>query len=318
MSQSSGSLAILIATKDRINELRKLLESISRSTLLPNKIVIVYSGEDISFLGPEFQSKLNIEIIYSPVASQSFQKSLGIRSLKGDYSWTLFMDDDLVVEKNSLEVLFSEYLNNPKYQSYVGFGLKVLNISARNLNLVEKIFLKLFKLYSDKPGTITKSGHVQSYLLNTTDVEVSWLNGLSVWNSKVLYEYPSEQTPIPYSAYEDVIFSYRVSRHSKLLFAPKVKMQTQKFEVTDILTTQRFIYGGYIRYQFVSSYNEFSKWWLLISQSIRNLDFIVRSTHELNVFRRVIVSTKLWMMLLLFTLRGVNGTKIWKYINHKS
>ena len=318
MSQSSGSLAILIATKDRINELRKLLESISRSTLLPNKIVIVYSGEDISFLGPEFQSKLNIEIIYSPVASQSFQKSLGIRSLKGDYSWTLFMDDDLVVEKNSLEVLFSEYLNNPKYQSYVGFGLKVLNISARNLNLVEKIFLKLFKLYSDKPGTITKSGHVQSYLLNTTDVEVSWLNGLSVWNSKVLYEYPSEQTTIPYSAYEDVIFSYRVSRHSKLLFAPKVKMQTQKFEVTDILTTQRLIYGGYIRYQFVSSYNEFSKWWLLISQSIRNLDFIVRSTHELNVFRRVIVSTKLWMMLLLFTLRGVNGTKIWKYINHKS
>ena len=318
MYQSSRSLAILIATKDRSNELRKLLESISRSTLLPNKIVIVYSGEDISYLGPEFQSKLNVEIIYSPIASQSFQKSVGIRSLKGDYSWTLFMDDDLVVEKNSLEVLFSEYLNNPNYQSYVGFGLKVLNISARNLNLIEKNFLKLFKLYSVRPGTITKSGHAQSYLLNATEIEVSWLNGLSVWNSKVLYEYPSEQTEITYSAYEDVIFSYRVSRHSKLLFAPKVKMKTQNFEVTDTLTTQRLIYGGYIRYQFVSSYNEFSKWWLLISQIIRNLDFIVRSTHELNVSRRVLVSTKLWMMLLFFTLRGVNGTKIWKYINHKS
>lgn len=318
MYQSSGSLAILIATKDRSNELRKLLESISRSTLLPNKIVIVYSGEDISFLSPEFQSKLNIEIIYSPIASQSFQKSLGIKSLKTNYTWTLFMDDDLIVEKNSLEILSSEYLNNPNYQSYVGFGLKVLNISARKLNLLEKIFLKLFKLYSDKPGTITKSGHVQSYLLNTTEVEVSWLNGLSVWNSKVLYEYPTEHTTIPYSALEDVIFSYRVGKHGKLLFAPKVKMQTQKFEVTDILTTQRFIYGGYKRYQFVSTNIEFSKLWLLISQIIRNLDFIVRSTHESNMLRRVIVSTSLWMRLIFFTLRGVNGTNIWNYINHKS
>ena len=318
MNQPSVKLAILIATKDRSNELRNLLESISQSTLLPDKIVIVYSGQDISFLSPEFQSKLNIEIIKSPIASQSFQKSLGIRSLKNNYTWTLFMDDDLIMEKNSLEILSSEYLNNPNYQSYVGFGLKVLNISGRKLNLLEKIFLKLFKLHSDKPGTITKSGHVQSYLLNTTEVEVSWLNGLSVWNSKVLYEYPSKQTTIPYSAYEDVIFSYRVSRHGKLLFVPKVKMQTQKFEVTDILTTQRFIYGGYIRYQFVSTNYEFSKWWLLISQIIRNLDFIVRSTHESNMLRRVIVSTDLWMRLLFFTLRGVNGTNIWNYINHKS
>lgn len=317
MYQSSGSLAILIATKDRSNELRNLLESISISTLLPNKIVIVYSGKDISYLSPEFRSRLNIEIIYSPVTSQSFQKSLGIRSLKTDYSWTLFMDDDLVVEKNSLEILFREYLNNPNYQSYVGFGLGVLNISARKLNSVEKIFLKLFKLYSDKPGTITQSGHVQSYLLNTTEVEVSWLNGLSVWNSKVLYKYPSEQTSIPYSAYEDVIFSYEVSRHGKLLFAPKVKIQTQNSKATDILTTQRFIYGGYLRYQFVSTHYEFSKWWLLISQIIRNFDFIVRSTHELNMSKRVIVSTNLWVKLFFFTLRGVNGTNIWNYINHR-
>ena len=43
-------LCILIATKDRPEKLNLLLNSISESTLLPKKIIIVYSGSEISNL----------------------------------------------------------------------------------------------------------------------------------------------------------------------------------------------------------------------------------------------------------------------------
>ena len=108
MNQPSVRLAILIATKDRIDKLRNLLESVSQSTLLPDKIVIVYSGEDISSLIFQYQKNLNIQIIYSPISSQSVQKSLGIKSLSGDYNWVLFLDDDLVLESNTIKILFAE------------------------------------------------------------------------------------------------------------------------------------------------------------------------------------------------------------------
>lgn len=57
MQQTIQNLAILIATKDRHNQLQKLLDSIYESTTLPNKVVIVYSGEDITSVTSSFQKK---------------------------------------------------------------------------------------------------------------------------------------------------------------------------------------------------------------------------------------------------------------------
>ena len=54
------NLAVLIATKDRYSQLLKLFESISASSFLPTKVVVVYSGEDITSLATSFREKLNI------------------------------------------------------------------------------------------------------------------------------------------------------------------------------------------------------------------------------------------------------------------
>ena len=75
MPHTIQNLAILIATKDRHNQLQKLLDSIYKSTNLPNKVVIVYSGKDITSITSSFQKKINLEMIYSPIASQMYQIS---------------------------------------------------------------------------------------------------------------------------------------------------------------------------------------------------------------------------------------------------
>jgi GT2 family glycosyltransferase len=306
MRHTIQNLAILIATKDRHNQLQKLLDSIYRSTNLPNKVVIVYSGKDITSVTSSFQKKIDLELIYSAVASQMYQKSIGIKALGNTHNWVLFLDDDVVLEVNTIERMYSEYLVNSMFADFVGFGLSILNRSTRKINPLTLRILKFLTLYSNTPGTVTKSGHAQSYLDNPVDFEVQWLNGISVWKSEVLFQYPIIQTDKTYSAYEDVNFSYKISKNNKLLFASKAKVINQSTEGQNPLTITQFVYGGYLRYKFVFTNVELSKWWLLFAQLIRGLDFIFRSNENSKITERFKASSILWFNLLALVLKNKN------------
>ena len=306
MQYTLEDLAILIATKDRHCQLQKLLDSISHSTHLPNKIAIVYSGKNITSIANLFRNKMNIDIIFSPVASQMYQKSIGIKALGITHQWVFFLDDDVVLEIDTIEKLYSEYLSNPVFKDFVGFGLSILNRSTRRINLFTKGILKFFGLYSNSPGTITKSGHAQSYLDHPVEIEVKWLNGISVWRSRVLSQYPVIQTNSTYSAYEDVNFSYKISKENKLLFAQKAKVVNQSTEGDAPLSINQFLQGGYLRYKFVFANIEFSKWRLMVAQFVRALDFIFRSNENCKMTARISVALSLWFNLLVLALTNKN------------
>ena len=153
MIGSNLNFSILIATKNRPNELALLLDSITKSTILPSKLVIVFAGTDINQIVSHYASKLNIELIRSEIASQIFQKSEGVKALKSNDGWVLFLDDDVLIDSKAIEILVNQYLYNDKYSQYVGFGLAVKNINYRYLNFLSKLLLCGFKLYSFKPGT---------------------------------------------------------------------------------------------------------------------------------------------------------------------
>ncbi len=303
-SNVANELCVLIATKDRPNELRELLISISQSTLVPKKILIVSSGAEISHFIYEYFQKIDLEIIHSNVSGQSIQKSIGIKSLSTNYKWVLFLDDDVSLESSTLEILYNGYLMNPIFNSYLGFGLGITNRISRSQNKTVKYLLKLFHLFSDTPGSVLKSGHAQSYLDHEVQIEVDWLNGISAWNSKILFNYSNHQTPTPYSAYEDVAFSYKVSKNYKLLFVPIAKVRNQKMQVDSPLTVNQFLCGGYLRYKFVFENAELSKKWLLITQVIRGADFIFRKNQGCKIFTRIKIAAKLWVNLAILSLRN--------------
>lgn len=309
MGQSivANELCVLIATKDRTNELDELLCSISSSTVVPKKVLIVSSGTDISHFKSKYFQKIELEIIHSDVSGQSIQKSIGINLLSSNYGWVLFLDDDVVLESSTLEILYNEYITNPIYKSYMGFGLGITNRGVRNQKKPFKYLLRQIKLFSDTPGSITKSGHAQSYLDHGVQIEVDWLNGISAWNSKVLFNYSSQQTSIPYSAYEDVVFSYKVSKSHKLLFVPRAKVRNQKMEGGSPLTVNQFVCGGYSRYKFVFDNIELSKKWLLVTQIIRGADFILRKNQSINIFTRIKVAIKLWISLAILAVKNKNS-----------
>ena len=301
---------VLIATKNRPTELALLLDSITKSSILPSKVVIVFAGIDINRIVSDYSSKLNIELIRSEISSQIFQKSEGIKALKSNDGWVLFLDDDVLIDSKAIEILANQYIYNDKYSKHVGFGLAIKNINYRNLNFLSKIFLYTCKLYSFKPGAITKSGHPQSYLHQNYDSDVSWLNGISVWRSDVLKTYINADLIVDHSSYEDVIFSYNLSKTNKLRFLSDVIVTSQIQMAPQITSSRQFIYGSYLRYYFVDKHKEFSKYWLLVAQILRNIEYIFVTKDEFSFYSRIKIALDIWFSLFHASINKIAGIEL--------
>lgn len=305
-------LTVLIATKDRLNQITQLLTSLGNSSISPGTVIVVYSGIDIESELQKFNALFKIIIIKSDTASQVYQKKLGLRSLPANCKWVLFLDDDVILEPNSVELLYTKYILNPDYANYRGFGLAIKNRNSRKNNKLVTYLLYLVKLYSFHPGDVTKGGHPQSYLNQTKNSDVAWLNGLSIWSRRVIDHYFNIPFISGYAAYEDVMFSYNVSRKDKLLFVSDVFVLDQIVESSKPLTLKQFIAGFYARYFFVISNPEMSKFWLTTGQVIRNVDFILRSKHEGNHMTRIQITSKLFFALLLSSYRKLETIELIK------
>ena len=310
MVKNIVNFSILIATKNRPKELGLLLDSIAKSTILPSKLVIVFADTNINQVVAQYTSVLNIELIRSEIASQIFQKSKGIKSLKNNDGWVLFLDDDVLVDSKTIEILVNHYICNENYSRYVGFGLAIKNINYRNLNLLSKLFLYFFKLYSFKPGTITKSGHPQFYLHQNFDTDVLWLNGISLWKSDVLQTYLDTDLIVDHSSYEDVIFSYNLSKRYKLRFVPDAFVTSQIPMAPQMTSYHQFIHGSYLRYYFVDKNKEFSKYWLLVAQTLRNIEYIFMFDDEFSFYYRIRVAVDVWFSLFNASMKKTSGIEL--------
>ena len=310
MQNTAADLCLLIATKDRQLNLNNLLASISNSSLLPGKIIIVYAGTDISDTVNKYSSQINIELIYSPIASQVTQKLIGIRAMDLSVGWVLFLDDDIILPVDSLNILVNHYLRNPSLKDVYGFGLRIINLQIRKLTFGQQFFLRLVGLYSNRRGSVLASGHVQSYQELLNDAETQWLNGISAWKSNTLKNYNTGFAEIDYAAYEDVIFSYAMSKNSRLFFAFSASVINQNVESRNPLTFTQFKAGAYMRYLFVEKNKELSVIMLLIAQIFRNIDFIKNGDLNISVLLRFIKSSAIWFDLFLNIITKQNSVDL--------
>jgi glycosyltransferase involved in cell wall biosynthesis len=305
-----ADLTVLIATKDRLNQITKLLSSLENSTKLPGTVIVVYSGINIESEIEKFNTLFQLIIIKSDTASHVYQKKLGLKILPSDCKWVLFLDDDVVIEPDSIEHLYERYIFNPSFSNYGGFGLAIKNRIYRDTNSLVKYILYTLKLHSFSPGDMTTGGHPQSYLSQSNVCEVKWLNGLSIWSRKVTDQYFDIPLISDYAAYEDVMFSYTVGRKNKLLFASDIFVLDQISENDRPLSSKQFVAGCYARYFFVDSNPDMSKLWMITGQIIRNIDFIIRSRHEGNYLGRMQLTSKLLLALFLSSIKIYDTTKL--------
>ena len=303
-------LTVLIATKDRLNQITKLLSSLEKSTKLPSTVIVVYNGINIESEIERFNVLFQLVTIKSDIASQVHQKKLGLRALPPDCKWVLFLDDDVVIEPDSIELLYERYICNPSFSNCVGFGLAIRNRVYRNNNWLVRYMLYAMKLHSFSPGDVTIGGHPQSYLNQNNVCEVKWLNGLSIWSRGVTDQYFDVPLISDYAAYEDVMFSYTVGRKYRLLFASDIFVLDQILENDRPLSSKQFVAGCYARYFFVDTNPDMSKSWMITGQIIRNIDFILRSRHEGNYLNRIHLVLKSFFVILLSSIKIYDPIKL--------
>ena len=308
--KTEDSLAVLIATKNRKNELYNLLNSISQSSVLPSRIIIVYAGQPLENILINFNSKMKIDLFFSEISSQTYQKKLGVSKLLQSEKWVLFLDDDVLLEKNTIKNLLDKYIGADNMSSYVGFGLAIKNQEIQKYKPMTRSLLKFAKLYSYTPGIILSSGHAQTYLNETKGCEVVWLNGISAWRSDVLSNYGVHDLKTNYSAYEDIIFSYSVSRAYRLFFSADVAVLSQNLSKRKVLTTEQFVSASYIRYFFVDNNKELSKYSLLFSHFFRSVDFVFQERDRSKLPVRIWLAAKIWFDLIWASIFMVNSKNL--------
>jgi GT2 family glycosyltransferase len=288
-------IAALIATRDRPKNLMVLLNSLQFSSKKFDQIVIVSSGLKISNLIQSY--KFKIDHIHLEGLGQAKQKIQGIRMIEKDIDWVLFLDDDVTMTEQAFDTLIADYIENPQYNSYSGFGLKINNLYIPKRSKILKKLMLFFRLQTNLPGSVSKSGHVQEYQSCQNDVETMWLNGVSAWKTCVLHEYKPELADLGYSAFEDVNFSYKISRSKKLLFASRVIINSQSDTKYEPLSMNKFKIGTYIRFVFVSQNQNLSTAALLTSQIIRSFHFIVFGDKSKFIIYRIRLALVLWFDL---------------------
>lgn len=252
---------VLIPTRNRRSEVELLLSSIETSSVKPSQVVLVSSGEDISNSVAKFVGKLDITYIHSEIAGQINQKRLGLSKIDPSVKWVVFLDDDLLVSRDTFERAF-ECIHQARGESQtrvagVGFGLPATS-RFNNHGRLSQIIAGIFGINNLPPGSVMSNGHATSYLEQQETSETKWLNGASMWRIEEISNYGSHGISSKYAACEDLIFSYPVGKKRTLLYCPNARIDFQLNEKTDFENPEVYISALYWRYFFILEHKEFS------------------------------------------------------------
>lgn len=260
---------VLIPTRNRRGEVESLLSSIEAGSVKPSQVVLVSSGEDISDSVEKFKGKLDITYIHSEIAGQINQKRLGLSKINPLMKWVVFLDDDLLVSRDTFERAF-ECIHKARGETEkglagVGFGLPATTRFS-NHGKLSRIVAGIFGINNFPPGSVLSNGHTTSYLEQQEVSETKWLNGASMWRIEEISNYGSHGISSKYAACEDLIFSYPIGKKNTLLFCPNAKLDFQLNEKTDFENPAVYISALYWRYFFILEHKEFSVLKFNISQ----------------------------------------------------
>ena len=252
---------VLIPTRNRRGEVESLLSSIEAGSVKPSQVVLVSSGEDISDSVEKFKGKLDITYIHSEIAGQINQKRLGLSKINPSMKWVVFLDDDLLVSRDTFEQAFECIYQaegeSEKRIAGVGFGLPATS-RFNNQGKISQIIAGIFGITNFPPGSVLSNGHATSYLEQQEATETKWLNGASMWKVEEISNYGSHGISSKYAACEDLIFSYPIGKKKRLLYCPNARIDFQLTEKTDFENPAVYISALYWRYFFILEHKELS------------------------------------------------------------
>ena len=276
-------LAIVIPTKDRIPELRRLLASLQRQRRQPAAIIIVESGSFQSHgILNEFPT-MNIKWIHFSPPSAARQRNAGLREIGSDREYVGFFDDDIVLEQNALEEMMRYWQQAPAGIGGATFNLK--NSPTLALAWVKHLpWIERLGLYNRQKGVVLSSGF--QTMIDHCDrlCSVQWFpSGASLWRRRVLSEFQFDEWFTGHSYLEDLEFSYRVGKKYGLVVLPEAEF----FHIPPPPRHRNWIQFGrqevINRLYFVRRFPEFATWKCYVSLFLRMIISLVSAVKDRDI-----------------------------------
>jgi len=216
-------LSIIIPTKDRPYKIKRLLDQLYDNKFFFNEIILIDSSninnkKKLTIIIKKIDS--NIKLINSR-PSISLQRNKGLKNMKKNNSFFMFVDDDIIFKKNSF--IEMEKFIKKNEQIYTGYGFNL--ISKANCGFLEKIkrnkLIEKIGIYNTKIGKIVPSGWQTKINNVKKNQEVEWLSTQAVIYTNNKKKINFDNFFKGYSYLEDLDYSYRMSNFGKLIIVKK-------------------------------------------------------------------------------------------------
>ena len=218
MSEGLPTIAFVLPTKDRPQEIRTMLRSLAEQDAQPTQVIVVDSSAEPSISLPEEFRALPIEFVrFEGKPSAAAQRNDGASRVAPEIDLICFFDDDQVLLEGALGAMLRFWAHAPDDVAGAGFNL-VNEIDTRPGFLKRSRLAEWIGLYSRTPGAVAPSGWQALPGAVVQDTDVEWLTtGAVVWRRGVLDRIRFDEFFDGYSYLEDLDFSYSVSRKSRIV-----------------------------------------------------------------------------------------------------
>ena len=286
-----NKVSVIIPTKNRMEDIKRCLESISAQTLLPDELVVVDSSdtEELkSWLGTFCRSRFPVPLDFKYVhagVELTRARNLGAESSTKDI--VIYVDDDVVLDKDCIKEIVYVFDNDLEKRVGIVFCQEIKSVSKKDLisdnkilHCIGQIFATIFFLggLSDK-GEFKASGNYTSIdkggdKIIKTDTPTA---DIYAFRRETCNEFRWDEE-LPGGFYgDDIDLSYMVSRKYQNIYNPRAKMTHNPYRGMSNKYVRARMRMEFQYYFFMKNFpqsfkHKFAFWWsisgLLLSSAI--------------------------------------------------
>ncbi len=215
-------VSVIIATRNREEELARCLKSVSEQTVLPMEIVIVDDGaSDPEGIRAMIPSEIGFQYHRKSPPGLSASRNLGAQVALGDL--LLFLDDDVVLERDYIEAILKVFADDKGRR--IG-GVSGVIVNRRPRPTWFRAWAKLFFLEGDRPGELFRWGFFSELGIPDRVVDVDWVpGGLSCFRKEVFDDFAlSDLNQRGRHGLSDIDFSWRIRGAYELKLTPFARL----------------------------------------------------------------------------------------------
>lgn len=218
----TSTIAFVIPTRNRRDDLTRMLTSLAAQTRLPDQLVVVDGSdegqtiEDVVRAFPQLAA--DYVRVYPP--SLARQRNAGIAVVRPEMDLAGYLDDDLVLEADCVAAMMRFW-----EQAGATVGGASFNITNIPRPPVWR-FKHWIGMDSPRPGAVLASGYNSMICPVDRTLSTDWLfGGATVWRRAVIDQYPYDEWFIGTGFLEDLDYSHRVRQAWQLWVVADARLE---------------------------------------------------------------------------------------------